>query len=305
MKRRLVILAGLAVVLALLWSCMVPVDETEFVIVTQFGRPVGEPLHDAGLHWKAPYQSTRRFDRRLRVFNPPAPEFLTKDIRNVIVDVCMFWRVSDALLFLKAHSSVLAAENALTTDLRHRLMTEIGRNSLTALVSVNEGDVKIPEIVGRVREGCRDRAGKEWGIEVVDVKLKRLDVPQQSKPAVFERMRAERRRVARKLRAEGEEQALRIRAEADRQATEIRSQAYAEAERIKGDGDAQAIRIYAQALDKDPEFYKLVRTLDAYKKFLNEKTTVILSSDSDLLKLLTQGRAGSDAGSPAGRPQAK
>jgi membrane protease subunit HflC len=202
----------------------------------------------------------------------------------------MFWRISDPLRFLKAVSTPTAAELVLTAAVRSQLMAEIGQNKLTALISVEAGEVKIPELMARVRDQSRERAEKEWGIELVDVKLKRLDVPQQSKLAVFDRMRAERRRVARKLRAEGEEQALRIRAEADRQASEIRSQAYAEAERIKGDGDAQAIRIYAQALDKDPEFYKLVRTLDAYKKFLNEKTTVILSSDSDLLRLLTQGR---------------
>ena len=141
--------------------------------------------------------------------------------------------------------------------------------------------------------GLTDRAALEqYGINVVDVRIKRLNLPEQNKQSVYARMRAERERIARQYRAEGEEQALSIRADADRQKAEILSVAYKEAEKIRGEGDAESTRIYGQAYSKNPRFYKLLRTLEAYKKVLDDKTTAMLSSDSELLKVLTRGEAG-------------
>jgi membrane protease subunit HflC len=137
------------------------------------------------------------------------------------------------------------------------------------------------------------RALEQYGIEVVDVRIKRLNLPEQNKQSVFARMRAERERIARQYRAEGEEQALKIRAEADRQKEEILSAAYRDAEKVRGDGDAQSTRIYGAAYSRDPQFYKMVRTLEAYKKILDDKTTAVLPADSELLRLLTRGRTGS------------
>jgi membrane protease subunit HflC len=135
-----------------------------------------------------------------------------------------------------------------------------------------------------------DRAALgQYGIEVVDVRIKRLNLPEQNKQSVYARMRAERERIARQYRAEGEEQALRIRADADRQREEILSVAYKQAEKTKGEGDAESTRTYSQAYSKNPRFYKLLRTLEAYKKILDDKTTAILSSDSELLKILMRG----------------
>ena len=138
-------------------------------------------------------------------------------------------------------------------------------------------------------------AREQFGIEVADVQIKRLNFPEQNKQSVFARMRAERERIAKQYRAEGEEQAMRIRAEADRQREILLAEAYREAEKLKGHGDAEATRIYGEAYSRDPQFYKLVRTLDAYRKILDDKTSIILSSDSELLKLLTQGRPKSGA----------
>ena len=132
----------------------------------------------------------------------------------------------------------------------------------------------------------------QYGIRVVDVRIKRLNLPEQNKQSVFARMRAERERIAMQYRAEGEQQALTIRAGADREQEEILSAAYKEAEKIRGEGDAEATRIYGQAYSKNPQFYKLLRTLDSYKKVLDDKTTIILNSDSELLKVLTRGEAG-------------
>jgi membrane protease subunit HflC len=138
-----------------------------------------------------------------------------------------------------------------------------------------------------------DRAAlSQYGIRVADVRIKRLNLPEQNKQSVFARMRAERERIAMQYRAEGEEQALSIRANADREKEEILSAAYKEAEKTRGQGDAEATRIYGQAYSKNPQFYKLLRTLESYKKVLDEKTTIILNSDSELLKVLTRGEAG-------------
>jgi membrane protease subunit HflC len=138
-----------------------------------------------------------------------------------------------------------------------------------------------------------DRAALEqYGINVVDVRIKRLNLPEQNKQSVYARMRAERERIARQYRAEGEEQALSIRADADKQREQILSVAYKEAEKTKGEGDAESTRIYGQAYSKNPRLYKLLRTLEAYKKILDDKTTAILSSDSELLRILTRGQSG-------------
>ena len=127
---------------------------------------------------------------------------------------------------------------------------------------------------------------------MIDVRIKRLNLPEQNKQSVFARMRAERERIALQYRAEGEEQALTIRAKADREKEQILSAAYKDAEKIRGEGDADATRIYGQAYSKNPQFYKLIRTLDSYKKVLDDKTTIILDSDSELLKILIRGKAG-------------
>jgi len=129
----------------------------------------------------------------------------------------------------------------------------------------------------------------QYGIEIADVRIKRLNLPEQNKQSVYARMRAERERIARQYRAEGEEQALSIRADADRQKEEIVSAAYKEAEKLKGEGDADSTRIYSQAYSRNPRFYRLLRTLESYKKILDDKTTAILSSDSELLKIMMHG----------------
>jgi membrane protease subunit HflC len=143
----------------------------------------------------------------------------------------------------------------------------------------------------QVRTTATAETERRFGVAVVDVQLKRVNFPEGNKFAVFARMRAERDRIAKEYRARGEETAIRIRAEADRQRTQLLSEAYRDAEKLKGEGDAEAARIYGQAYGRNPQFYKFVRTLESYKKILNDKTSIILSGDSELLKLLTQGKA--------------
>jgi membrane protease subunit HflC len=267
------------------------VDETEYVIVTEFGRPV--VTHKTpGLQLKWPWQSAIRLDHRLQIYNPRPSEFLTGDKKNIVLDAFVVWRVAaeEPLHFLKAVNNFVNAEARLHDVVWSELSSELGKRDMTALVSVTAGEMQLPKIVESVAGRCREKAGRDFGIEIVDVGLRRLNLPEQNKQSVFDRMRAERQRKATEYRAQGQSEATRIRAEGDKEASRILSEAYRESEKLRGQGDAEATRIYKTAHNKDPQFYELVRTLDAYRKFLNDKTTIYISSDWELLKLLTSGR---------------
>jgi membrane protease subunit HflC len=173
------------------------------------------------------------------------------------------------------------------------LAAALGTHDLDSIVGTEPGKVQTATMLDSLTALTGHAALEQYGINVVDVRIKRLNLPEQNKQSVYARMRAERERIARQYRAEGEEQALGIRADADRQREEILSVAYKQAETIKGQGDAESTRIYGQAYSKNPAFYKLTRTLEAYKKVLDDKTTAILSSDSELLKVLMKGEAAS------------
>jgi len=277
-------------VLVLGYRTFFPVKETEFVLVTQFGRPLYAVAH-AGLHVKWAFQSATYFDRRLRIYNPRPSEFLTRDKKNIVVDSYVAWRIEDPNRFLQTVGDPVAAEMRLHDIVWSGLSAALGGHDLESLVSAAV-KVQTADLMDALSELTDRAALAEYGISVVDVRIKRLNLPEQNKQSVYARMRAERERIARQYRAEGEEQALSIRADADRQKAEILSVAYKEAETIRGQGDAESTRVYGQAYSKNPRFYKLLRTLEAYKKVLDDKTTAILSSDSELLKILTRGEAG-------------
>jgi membrane protease subunit HflC len=288
--RKIFAIAALALIaLILLMRTLFAVDETEYAIVTQFGRPV-RTLTEAGLKAKWPWQSLLTFEKRLLVYNPRPSEFLTKDKKNIVVDHYVCWRVADPNRFLQTTGDLTGAEMRLHDTVWAAAAAALGNTDLAALVSTRPEDVRVAEVMKQITDQCRPRALEQYGIEIVDVRMKRLNLPAQNRESVFARMRAERERIARQYRAEGEAEALKIRAEADREKSRILSEAYAEAERIRGDGDAQSTRIYAGAYSRDPKFYKLLRTLEAYKKVIDPNTTAILSSDSELLKLLTEGK---------------
>jgi membrane protease subunit HflC len=246
---------------------------------------------DAGLHAKWPYQTATYFDRRLRIYNPRPSEFLTRDKKNVVIDSYVAWKIRDPNLFLQTVGDPVAAEMRLHDIVWSGLSAALGTHDLESLVSTS-AKVETGDLLDRLSDLTDRAALEQYGINVVDVRIKRLNLPEQNKQSVYARMRAERERIARQYRAEGEEQALSIRADADRQREEILSAAYKEAEKIRGSGDAESTRIYGQAYSKDPRFYKLLRTLESYKKILDDKTTAILSSDSELLKVLMRGEAG-------------
>ena len=278
------------IVLLLSWSALFTVRETQFALVTQFGKPV-RTLTEAGLHAKLPLlQQVRFFDRRLRVYNPPRSEFLTRDKKNLSIDSYAIWQIADPEVFIKTVGNERSAEMRLHDLVWAGLAAAIAGLDLEVIVSPLPSNVKTHAVLEDLTERSGTAALKQFGIRVIDVRLKRLNLPEQNKQSVYARMRAERERIARQYRAEGEEQALRIRAEADRKKEEILAEAYKVAETIKGEGDAEAARIYGAAYSRNQSFYKLVRTLETYRKALDEDTTIILNSDSELLKLLTQGQ---------------
>jgi len=285
---RIIVVA--AVLIAVVGSALFTVNETQIAIVTRFGRPV-KVIQEPGLNFKlpTPFASVLRFDKRIMVYEPLPSEFLTQDKKNILVQAFACWRIRDAQNFLETVKTREGAELRIGDTIRSELGNSLGTMPLTALVSTDPEALKLDEIMTRVTQNCAEKTSRNYGIELISVSLKRINFPDQNKASVYERMRSERKRIAKKYRAEGNEQAAMIVAETDKEVSRIMSEAYREAEKVKGEGDAQAAKIYAEAYNRDPAFYKKVRTLEAYKKFLDEKTTVVLSTDSELLQFLAEG----------------
>jgi len=283
------VIAVVVIALLIARTAVFVVDETQTAIITQFGSPV-RIIEEAGLNWKLPQpvQAVRFFDRRLLVYDPKPIEFLTNDKKNVVVDAYVAWRIDDPRTFLETVIDRAGAEVRMADIVASELGAALGQHPLHALISTDETQMRVGEIMQGVTAGCRSTAAASFGIDVVEVRMKRLAFPEQNKQSVFDRMRAERDRTAKRYRSEGEEEAIRIRAEADKQRQEILAEAYKESEKIRGEADAGAARIYSRAFDADPEFYRFVRTLQSYRNFLDEQTTVILSSDSELLDLFNR-----------------
>jgi membrane protease subunit HflC len=280
----------LAVVAAIAWASAYTVSETDLVIVTLFGRPT-RSIADAGLHAKWPFESILRFDRRLMVYDPGSSEFLTRDKKNLVLGSAVCWRITDPTRFLQTVGDTTGAEMRLHDLVWATLAADVGRVDLTDLLSIEPGRARVQALGDQVRTSATVETERRFGIAVVDLQLKRINFPEQNKYAVYARMRAERERIAKEYRAQGEEQAIRICAEADRERSQLQAEAYRDSEKLKGEGDAEAARVYGQAYGRNPQFYKFLRTLESYRKILNDKTSIILSGDSELLKLLTQGKA--------------
>jgi membrane protease subunit HflC len=282
--RNVILLTLLAVAFVAANLVLFTVDETEFAVVTQFGEPI-RAITTPGLQWKLPepIQSVQFFNKRILVYNSDKTEFLTADKKNIVVESYVAWRITDPILYLKSLQDQSRAEARLADVLYSELGAALGRQELTALVNINPSAMKLPDVLAAATQNVGAQVQK-YGMQVVDVRVKSLNFPEANKQAVFSRMKAEREQQARKYRSEGAEQAAKIRAEADRQRDVILAEAYAAAEKLKGEGDAQAIKLYADAYGQDPEFYQFLRTLEAYTKFIDDKTTIVLPPDSPLLK---------------------
>ncbi|MGD8396774.1 MAG: protease modulator HflC, partial [Candidatus Eiseniibacteriota bacterium] len=246
--RGLVLFAVIILVVVALATAFVIVDETEHVVITQFGRPVA--VHsEAGIHAKlpAPIQRVTRFDRRILFTGTDDTEFLTADKKNVIVSTYVSWRIADPLQYLAALMLREFAEARLVALVQSELGSALGDMPFAAIVPSTPESDGLARLETAVFEACRQVARRDFGIEVVSLGVRRLSFPLQNQQSVFARMRAERARIASGYRSQGEAEAQKIRAEADRERTEILAAAESEAERLRGDGEAEAARIYADA----------------------------------------------------------
>ncbi|MFH1861969.1 MAG: protease modulator HflC [bacterium] len=274
-------------------SIFYQIHETQIGVITQFGKPI-RIVNQSGLHvkWLYPFQRIHKFDRRLLTFDPPSAEFLTKDKKNLNVDAFMLWEIKDPVRFFVSVGNRVNAETRLADLLYSAVGTKIGQEPFSTLISYIPGEMNLAAVCQTIEENCRAIAAEDFGINVRSVLIKRITYPPQNRIAVFERMKAERSRIARLYRSEGEEGAQKIRSSADLEAALILAEANQTALTITGASEARAAEIYRKAIQQDPEFYRFLRSLDAYKAFMNERTTIVLPNNSELLEVLRKGPSG-------------
>jgi membrane protease subunit HflC len=266
-----------------LWNSFYIVSQTERAVLLRFGRIV-EPDVKPGLHMKIPYvNSVRKFDARLLTLDTTTSRFLTLEKKALMVDSYAKWRVDDAERFYTATSGMKQiADERLARRLEAALRDQFGKRTLHESVSGQRD-----ELMAQVTTSLNRAAQQELGIEVVDVRVKGIDLPREVNRSVFERMSSEREREAREHRAKGKELAEGIRADADRQRRVLLAEAFREAEELRGDGDAQAAAIYAAAYGQDQEFYAFHRSLQAYREsFSSKEDVLVLDPKSDFFRYL-------------------
>ena len=285
MDKRVFSAIMLLVLLAIVGSqSLFTVFETHRAIVLQLGKPVGEVL-EPGLHVKLPFiQNVLYFDVRLLNYDTRQAEAITKDKKAIVLDNYTRWKIVDPLLFYQRLRTIPAAQARLQDVIYSELLAVVGRHDLTAVVS--EERQAIMEEVHR-RANLRI-AGS--GVEVVDVRIKRTDLPTENQKAIFARMRAERERQAMQYRSEGVEEATKLRSIADREKAIILADARQRSEVLRGEGDAESVRIFAEALEQDPEFFEFTRSLQAYKNGLKKNTRLLLSPNDEFLRYLGTAR---------------
>jgi len=252
-------------------------------IVVQLGDPV-RTVREPGLYVKIPFiQEVLYFDRRILEYDAQPRELLTVDKQQLVVDNYARWRVIDPLQFYRTVRNEAGAQSRLDDILYSNVRETLGRHTLREIVSEKRAEL-LEQVTKRSDENARG-----YGIEVIDVRIKRADLPEKNEQNVFSRMRTERERLAKKFRAEGEEEARKITSEADKEVRILMADARRQADIERGEGDALAVKIFADAYGRDPSFYEFVRTLEAYRKTLGEGTTLILSPSSDFFRLLKEG----------------
>jgi membrane protease subunit HflC len=289
---KLLAVLGLGAVLVGLASlCVFTVGGGEFAVVTQFGRPVRvESTPGLKLKLPAPFQTVARFDRRLFALVPTPREFLTIGKKNVIASGFILWRVHDPKKFMQTVFDRVGAESRLGDILFAELGAALGGAPFSAFVSTAPGEYRAEAILADVTRQYREIAWRDYGIEVVDVRLRRLDFPEQNRASVFARMKSERIRISMQYRSEGEEEGLKIRAAAEKAKSGILGEAYKLSQQVRGEGEARAAKIYAESLTQAPNFYRFVRSIDALKKTVDRETTLVLPVDSELFQLLLDSR---------------
>ena len=262
------------------FSALFTVDERQEALLFQFGE-ILESDYEPGLHLKMPFiNNVRKFDKRILTIDQKPERFLTKEKKDLIVDSYVKWRIIDVVQYYKTtQGDELTAGRLLYENINNGLRDEFGKRSIQEIVS---GDRT--QIMSLMTQQASERA-KTLGIEVVDVRVKKVDYPERVSNSVYQRMRAEREREARDFRSKGHEASERIQADADRQSSILLAEAYRDSEIARGEGDARATEIYAKAYSKDREFYKFTRSLTAYQKtFSNPGDVILLEPDSEYFR---------------------
>jgi len=259
------------------------VDQTQQSLVLQLGKPL-KALKEPGLYMKIPFlQQVIVFEKRVLEYDAAPAEILSSDKKNLVVDNYSKWRIIDPLKFFQTVRNITGAQSRLDDIVYAQLRVILGKNTLIDVVSQKR------DAVMRLITSRADKIASSYGIQVIDVRIKRADLPPQNEKHVYERMRAERQREAKRYRSEGKEVELRIRAEAEKERTIILAEAYKKSQTIRGEADAKSLKIYAQAYKKDPGFYAFVRSLEAYEKaFTDSQTTLVLVPDNWFLQYFSK-----------------
>ena len=265
--------------------CFFTVDSAEYAIVTDFGKPT-QVIIAPGLGLKYPHQSVRTIDHRVFVFTSPPSEFLTLEKTPVVAAGTVLWRVAEPKRFFETVIDRTGAESRLGDILFAELGAAVGRNPLTAFVSIDPAAYRADTIVAEMVRRCHDIALRDYGIEVVDVQLRGFDFPKQNRLRLYARMKSERGRISMQYRSEGEEEGLKVRAEAEEEKARVLSKAIELSQQSRGEGDGEAARIYGEALGQSPEFYTFLRALEASRSLARKTTTMVLPADSPLFGVL-------------------
>ncbi len=276
------VLGILAAAIVLLNMSAFVVDQREMALVLQFGKPK-RVIQQAGLHFKLPWQSVTHFDRRLLVQDAPPNEVITKDKKTILVDAYTRWRIVDPLKVYQVARTENGVAARMEDVIRSKIRDVLGRHTLMEIVS-GGGDATLRAKLMHDITRMADANVKGLGIDVVDVRIKRADLPPENSDAVFERMKAERQRIAKQYRSEGEEAAREIRAQADKERKILVADAYKQSEIIRGKADAKAALIYARAYGQDPEFYAFTRSLQAYRDSVRPGDRLVITPDSEFFR---------------------
>ncbi len=303
--RNIYTIVALIAALFILGSAVYTVSETEQVVITQFGEPVGDPVAEPGLHFKVPFiQIANYFDKRFLEWDGDANQVPTKDKRFLWIDTYARWRIVDPLKFFQRLRDERGAQSRLDDIIDGETRSSVARHDLVEVVrSTNrkpdeimvgsEEETAILEeielgrqgIIREILELASKRVG-DLGIELIDVRFKRINYVEEVQKDVFARMIAERKRIAERYRSEGEGEAARIRGERERDLKRIQSEAYREAQEVRGKADGEATRIYAEAYNRDASFYAFTKSLETYEATADAQTTFVLTTNSDLLRFL-------------------
>jgi membrane protease subunit HflC len=310
MKKPLIVMILILLVVAYLNAPLFVVEEGEQALVTQFGKPVSDVL-GPGLHWKIPFvQTVHRFEKRILKWDVDPNQIPTKDKRYIFLDTTARWRIADPLLFFKTVATERGAQSRLDDIIDSVVRDAVSGHLLVELVRGSdyhppggapeqieiEGVPVSPEqLVGReqILANLLEKARAstpEYGIELIDVQIKRINYVEQVRKRVYERMISERKKVAAEFRSEGEGEKADILGQMDKELKSITSEAYRQAEEIRGKADAEAASIYAAAYGKDREFYAFVRTLESYRKAVGENGKLVITTDSDFYRYLQNSK---------------